>query len=544
MKRWRLVILIAIIFSLGTMISPDSMTTHAQGGDEVACNTMIETVLTEVGNTCINLGRNEVCYGNGPVSAILKDDTLFFDAPGDIIPVEAIETVITRTADPDSSEWGIVLMDVQADLPAESDSVRLLLYGGVTMSDAVEASGEQAFCTLTNTSGSNINLRAGPGTAYRTVDIFDQNTSLDVFGRSEDEDWFLTPRGWVAAWLIENVCNIDEMPVRSAEDTVSNFSAPMQAFTVQMDENARCQAAPTGMMIQSPRGQTASLMVNNVEMQIGSTAFLTMRDDNSRMIIRTLEGNVVATSGGVSREIVPGMETEVVFDEEGEPGEPDEPDEFDVEDDVLYIDYDDLEGILDTEDFYEVDYFDLCVDDETDEVDGDCLDEFLDEEELNDLDEDCLDDLTGDYDPDCLEETTFYDSDDDGLDDDEDFCPDEAGPPENDGCPEEDEDSDGDGLTDDEDDCPFEFGPPENYGCPEDEGGDEGVDSDGDGLTDDEDDCPFEFGPPENFGCPEDEGGDEGVDSDGDGLLDDEDDCPFEFGPPENFGCPEDEEEI
>lgn len=56
------------------------------------------------------------------------------------------------------------------------------------------------------------------------------------------------------------------------------------------------------------------------------------------------------------------------------------------------------------------------------------------------------------------------DTDRDGILDTDDACPDEPGPPENQGCPESDRD--GDGVVDRLDACPDEPGPPENEGCP------------------------------------------------------------------------------
>lgn len=60
------------------------------------------------------------------------------------------------------------------------------------------------------------------------------------------------------------------------------------------------------------------------------------------------------------------------------------------------------------------------------------------------------------------------DSDGDGIPDDEDACPDQAGPAGYDGCPVDGEpiDSDGDGVPDDRDACPERAGPAENGGCP------------------------------------------------------------------------------
>lgn len=114
------------------------------------------------------------------------------------------------------------------------------------------------------------------------------------------------------------------------------------------------------------------------------------------------------------------------------------------------------------------------------------------------------------------------DSDDDGIIDILDECPNEAGPLENNGCPWGDADEDS--ITDNLDECPNEAGPIENNGCP-------WGDRDGDGITDNLDECPDEAGPIENNGCP-------WGDRDGDGVLDNVDECPDEVGPIENNGCP------
>jgi outer membrane protein OmpA-like peptidoglycan-associated protein len=123
------------------------------------------------------------------------------------------------------------------------------------------------------------------------------------------------------------------------------------------------------------------------------------------------------------------------------------------------------------------------------------------------------------------------DTDGDGIPDDQDKCPTEAGPKENAGCP--DKDSDGDGIIDRLDLCMnTPAGPhpdPKRPGCPE-------ADSDGDGIVDSQDRCPNEpAGPnpdPAKRGCPV-------RDRDGDGILDPDDKCPTEPGPKENQGCPD-----
>jgi outer membrane protein OmpA-like peptidoglycan-associated protein len=85
------------------------------------------------------------------------------------------------------------------------------------------------------------------------------------------------------------------------------------------------------------------------------------------------------------------------------------------------------------------------------------------------------------------------DKDEDGVVDDQDRCPDQPGPQENQGCPWPD--TDGDTVTDNVDACPRLAGEPDNRGCP-------WGDQDKDGLADNIDRCPQEAGPADNGGCP------------------------------------------
>jgi OmpA-OmpF porin, OOP family len=137
------------------------------------------------------------------------------------------------------------------------------------------------------------------------------------------------------------------------------------------------------------------------------------------------------------------------------------------------------------------------------------------------------------------------DRDHDGIPDDEDACPDEAGvktdDPKTNGCPPPaaepppPADRDHDGVPDVDDACPDVPGvkteDPKTNGCP--------PDRDGDGIPDAKDACPDVPGvrtdDPKTNGCPS--------DRDQDGIIDKEDACPDAPGPrnadPKKNGCPQ-----
>lgn len=108
------------------------------------------------------------------------------------------------------------------------------------------------------------------------------------------------------------------------------------------------------------------------------------------------------------------------------------------------------------------------------------------------------------------------DTDKDSVQDSQDSCRTIPGLAKFNGCP----DSDKDGIPDKTDECPYQAGPVSLKGCP---------DRDGDGIADKYDVCPDKPGLAQYKGCP---------DTDGDGLPDNEDQCPEVPGPATNNGCP------
>jgi hypothetical protein len=109
------------------------------------------------------------------------------------------------------------------------------------------------------------------------------------------------------------------------------------------------------------------------------------------------------------------------------------------------------------------------------------------------------------------------DRDGDGIPDQADRCPDQAGHGFGDdyGCP----DSDGDTIADRSDACPNQDGRGVPGGCP---------DRDGDGVLDKDDQCPDENGDVAHHGC---------ADSDLDGVYSPTDKCPEIYGPDRPDGC-------
>jgi outer membrane protein OmpA-like peptidoglycan-associated protein len=114
------------------------------------------------------------------------------------------------------------------------------------------------------------------------------------------------------------------------------------------------------------------------------------------------------------------------------------------------------------------------------------------------------------------------DSDKDGINDEEDACPLQAGTIAWHGCPVPD--TDHDGIDDEHDSCKTVAGLARYHGCPV-------PDTDGDGIDDEQDSCKTIAGTAIYHGCPI-------PDTDKDGVNDEADKCPDQPGSAENQGCP------
>lgn len=276
--------------------------------DAATCETLVVQAVREIGSACRELGTNEACYGNNRIDAELNDDAISFSASGDIVGVESITRLTTQPADPDTGEWGIAVLDIQADLPEDSDgSVRLLLFGGVELDPVVpEGIAEDApTCSVSNSGGRGVNMRVGPGTDFAIVDSLRPGEEAVGYGIDTSGEWIRTARGWVAETVTANDCDA----VNVIEETSDAYTAPMQNFTLSLTETGACEAAPNGLLIQAPDNEVANILINDVELRVGSTAFLTIAGDNDEMIIGNFDGDVTVTTNGVGRRLRPGQET-------------------------------------------------------------------------------------------------------------------------------------------------------------------------------------------------------------------------------------------
>jgi LysM repeat protein len=121
-------------FTLVLTISPVVATA------QVVCDSaQLDTALAQLGDTCADLPRNTACYGNNALTATFVPQTapVPFAEPADQIALASLETLTTAAYNPDLNEWGIAVMNIQANLPdtLPGQGVIMLAVGGMEVTN-------------------------------------------------------------------------------------------------------------------------------------------------------------------------------------------------------------------------------------------------------------------------------------------------------------------------------------------------------------------------------------------------------------------------
>lgn len=104
------------------------------------CSALVNTALSELGINCANLNRNTTCFGHPAIthaSFVGTAPAAFYTQPGDHADLAETEAIQTGPLDLEQGEWGLNVMNVNANLPADKGVV-FVQFGGVEVENGVE----------------------------------------------------------------------------------------------------------------------------------------------------------------------------------------------------------------------------------------------------------------------------------------------------------------------------------------------------------------------------------------------------------------------
>jgi hypothetical protein len=99
------------------------------------CAELIQRAMNTLRVSCAELGRNQACYGNQSVNAILRDNSLAFNAIGHRVDVAYIESLTASAFNHDTGDWGLSLLKLKVNLPdtLPGANVTFLVHGGTSV---------------------------------------------------------------------------------------------------------------------------------------------------------------------------------------------------------------------------------------------------------------------------------------------------------------------------------------------------------------------------------------------------------------------------
>jgi hypothetical protein len=308
--------------SLSTIYAQDgssaATTVAVSEEEETACTQLTTLALETVDELCQGIGRNQACYGNLRVNVEPRVNTedLQFDKAGDVASLTSIRTLTLGGLDLINQEWGVAMLRLQANLPdtLPGQNVTFLLFGDVRLEDV---SNVNEFHTVTAKTG--LNVRLSPSDTAPILGSFAEGAQIEAAGHFGD--WLQVKyaahpglTGWVSSDLVDgDVSALPEVDIRSKVET------PMQSVYFKSGVGEpQCEDAPRdGLLVQSPKGVgLVHFNVNGVDLQMGSTAFITFEDE--AMSYTLLEGKAFVASNNVIQRVYPGQQTEIQTNDEGQ----------------------------------------------------------------------------------------------------------------------------------------------------------------------------------------------------------------------------------
>jgi len=293
------------VFSLVLIVPVIALT---QAGD---CTELVQTALEATDDVCEATGRNQACYGHIMLEAEPQPgvESLDFDAVGDRIDVDELDSLRLSPMNETEGTWGVALMRLQADIPEEKpENITLLLFGDVQVENVVAL---PTLMDVTAVGLGNINVRRDPDNDAFVMTTLNKGQTVTARGRSADGLWIYIDlpsgegRGWVNARLMDGTSSFDNLNV--VTPALADYG-PMQAFYLETGTNSSsCDSAPNdGILIQTPEGVAeVRLWINEVKIHLGSTAFISA-NGNDQMVINTLEGKARVEALGIEQVAVAG----------------------------------------------------------------------------------------------------------------------------------------------------------------------------------------------------------------------------------------------
>jgi hypothetical protein len=126
----------AAVFGLALYSAFAPNTEKSSPQSEVTCQELIDRAMQSSGDSCDQMGSNQVCYGNNTLSAELNSgENTKFANEGDVVSVADLRRLAASPLNLSSEEWGIAVFKVLANLPRSlpGETITMVIFGNTTL---------------------------------------------------------------------------------------------------------------------------------------------------------------------------------------------------------------------------------------------------------------------------------------------------------------------------------------------------------------------------------------------------------------------------
>lgn len=257
------------------------------------CPAIYQAVIEAAKEACTKINQNEACYASEMVTPQPRPNVrLDFGEAGDTVGLSSLSGLQTSAFDSEAESFGVAVMNIRADLL--TGGLTAIALGDVTLQNQSAASEDFIAIDVRVTSRTGANVRERPSADSTVVRQLFSGDRVKVIGRLEDSTWLRLADGWVSAELIQSALELEPLLVLTAESEANDLYGPMQNIHLRTGlDDAPCKELPdSGLLIQTPAGASATLIVNDAPLVFAGTV-LVQTTVESKTVLSVLEGQLI-----------------------------------------------------------------------------------------------------------------------------------------------------------------------------------------------------------------------------------------------------------
>ena len=281
-RRFILVILVLCVTALFSL----AIAVDAQQQQPITCPVLVSMALNQLGTNCANVSRNVTCYGYSNVQHTAfkpEQPADFYTEAGDRADLPITATIQTGPFDLAAQEWGLNVMNVQANVPNAfpGKGVVYLQLGGVEVENGVEpveaVTLPETGLDVTTTAGSDLLTWPAPsilGHASETVLPVPSGSTVNADAINPANNFarviFQNRVGWISRDALDSSVDLSGLPTIGPND-----NTPMQDFYMRVGIGGiSCAEAPSLLYVQAPNNVPVDLTTFDHHIRIQSTVIM------------------------------------------------------------------------------------------------------------------------------------------------------------------------------------------------------------------------------------------------------------------------------